>query len=157
MAPCLPNKKQRSSRRRDNIERVPGERRGPSLGGRSGGSMDPGFRRESGLGMVSSLAGRRSRWGLTRNERLHLSSVIRGLDPRISEMAGSKPGHDVFHGEWGTRKKQRSWRRRDNIERFPGESRGPSLGGRSGGSMGGFRRESRLGMVSSLAGRRSRW
>src|SRR5438034_1272559 len=29
--------------------------------------------------------------GLERSKRVHLSSVIRGLDPRISEIAGSKP------------------------------------------------------------------
>src|SRR5437667_8501808 len=73
------NKKQRSSRRRDNIERFPGESRGPSLGGRSGGSMEPGFPhgsspwaegpRESGLGWFHpGWVGRAGRWGTREQE-----------------------------------------------------------------------------------------
>src|SRR5438477_51361 len=107
-------KKQGDWRRRDNIERFPGESRGPSLGGRSGGSMGPGFRRESGLGMVSYLWVGGAGGGLTRNNAvrdgattLNASLAKAGVHPSAAGAAdrwvGASAGKAVwawFHTLW---------------------------------------------------------
>jgi hypothetical protein len=57
--------------------RLPGESRGPPHGSTSGGDMGPGFRRDSGPFTVSCPAGRRSRWG-TSKEQGGFSNAVKG-------------------------------------------------------------------------------
>src|SRR5438876_9085090 len=103
------------------------------LQGRSGGPWISAFRGCQEILRTDNSSSPRKRgpracpWHEQGGKRLKsLGSRFRGNDEQRAQR----------QGRWGTNKKQRSSRRRDNIERFPGESRGPSLGGRSGGSMG---------------------